>query len=50
MFKRFENGDFNISDKNVSEALQLWKRTNCKKMGKSCGKRWKIFRLIYIWI
>jgi len=34
--------------KNVLDILQLWKRTNCGKMGKSQGKRWKILRLIYI--
>jgi len=34
--------------KNVPDALQLWKRTNCGKMGESCGKWWKILRLIYI--
>jgi len=34
--------------KNVSNAPQLWKRTNCGKMGKGRGKRWKILQLIYI--
>jgi len=27
---------------------QLWKRTNCGRMEKSCGKQWKILRSIYI--
>jgi len=33
--------------KSVSNAVQLWKRTNCGKIRKS-GKRLKILRLIYI--
>jgi len=34
--------------KNIPDILQLWKKSNCEKMGKSRGKQWKIFRLIYI--
>jgi len=30
--------------KNAPDVLQLWKKTNCEKIGKS----WKIYRLIYI--
>jgi len=36
-----------LMTKNAPVTLQLWKRTNCGKMGKSRGKRWKILRLIY---
>jgi len=49
-FKCFKNGDFDISDKELT-LLQLWKRTNCEKngkTGKNCEKQWKILRLIYI--
>jgi len=38
-FKRFKNGDFDISDKEHSGRSTLWKRTNCRKMEKSHGKR-----------
>jgi len=33
-FKWFKNDDFDIRKitKNVPDALQLWKRTNCEKM------------------
>jgi len=34
--------------KNAPDAPQLWNRTNCEKMRKNHGKRWKILRLIYI--
>jgi len=34
--------------KNGPNIPRLWKRTNCEKMGKSCGKWWKILGLIYI--
>jgi len=32
--------------KNALDVLQLWKRTNCGKIRKSHGKRWKILWLI----
>jgi len=35
-FKQFKKADFD--DKEL-DALQLWKRTNCGKMGKSRDKR-----------
>jgi len=38
--KRLKNGNFDISNKSALNALQLWKGTNCAKMGKSHGKRW----------
>jgi len=38
-FKRFENGNFDISDKEHSGRSALWKRTNCGKIEKSRGKR-----------
>jgi len=40
-FKRFKNGDFDISHitKNAPHALQLWKRTNYEKMRKNREKQ-----------
>jgi len=49
--KRFKNANFDISNKERSghpAAIEEDGRMNCRKIGKSCIKQWKIFRLIYI--
>jgi len=44
-FKQFKNVISISVTKNASDAVQLWKRTNCGNIRK---KSWKILRLIYI--
>jgi len=35
--------------KNAPNALQLWKRMNCGKMGRNHRQRWTILRLIILY-
>jgi len=48
LIKRFKNGDFAISKKDRSEFPASMEEDECKKMGKSREKQWKILRFIYI--
>jgi len=43
-----KNGDFTISNKDRSGFPASMEEDECKKMGKSRKKQWKILRLFYI--